>query len=41
MRISRIAVLFDAGDSSTFAAVDARRTIPGKRIPTELYRYVD
>ena len=37
----RIAGLFDAGDTSTFAALDALRTVPTKRLPTELYRHLD
>ena len=38
---ARIAALFDEGDTSTFAALDALRTIPSKRMPTELYRHLD
>ncbi len=37
----RIAGLFDAGDTSPFAALDALRTVPTKRLPTELYRHLD
>jgi TnpA family transposase len=38
---ARIAALFDEGDTSTFVALDALRTIPSKRMPTELYRHLD
>lgn len=38
---ARIAALFDAGDTSTFAALAALRTVPSKRMPTELYRHLD
>ncbi len=38
---ARIAGMFDVGDTSTFAALDALRTIPTKRMPTELYRHLD
>ncbi|MCY1740893.1 DUF4158 domain-containing protein [Ensifer sp. SL37] len=38
---ARIAGLFDASDTSTFAALDALRTVPTKRMPTELYRHLD
>lgn len=37
----RIAALFDDGDTSTFAALDALRTVPSKRMPTELFRHLD
>ena len=37
----RIAGLFDAGGASPFAALDALRTVPTKRMPTELYRHLD
>jgi hypothetical protein len=37
----RIAGLFDDGDTSTFAALDSLRTVPSKRMPTELYRHLD
>src|SRR3546814_4926618 len=36
---ARIAALFDDGDTSTFAALDALRTVPSKRMPTELFRH--
>src|SRR3546814_18320507 len=38
---ARIAALFDDGDTSTFAALDALRTVPSKRMPTELFRHLD
>ena len=38
---ARIAGMFDVGDTSTFAALDALRTVPTKRMPTELYRHLD
>lgn len=38
---ARIAALFDVGDTSTFAALDALRTVPSKRMPTELFRHLD
>jgi TnpA family transposase len=37
----RIGRLFDDGDSSAFAALDALRTIPTKRTPTEFLRHLD
>lgn len=37
----RIAALFDEGDTSTFAALDALRTVPSKRMSSELYRHLD
>ena len=38
---SRIARLFDEGDTSAFAALDALRTVPSKRAPTEFLRHLD
>ena len=38
---SRIARLFDGGDTSAFAALDALRTVPSKRAPTEFLRHLD
>lgn len=38
---SRIAQLFDEGDASAFAALDALRTVPSKRAPTEFLRHLD
>lgn len=37
----RIAALFDEGDTSTFAALDALRTVPSRRMSSELYRHLD
>jgi hypothetical protein len=38
---ARIARLFDDGDSSAFAALDALRTAPTKRAATEFFRHLD
>jgi TnpA family transposase len=37
----RIARLFEEGDTSAFAVLDALRTVPTKRTPTEFYRHLD
>src|SRR3546814_20377538 len=38
---ARITALFDDGDTSTFAALDALRTVPSKRLPTAPFRHLD
>jgi TnpA family transposase len=38
---ARIACLFDGSDPSAFAALDALRTVPTKRAPTEFLRHLD
>jgi len=38
---ARIARLFNDDDSSAFAALDALRTVPARRAPTELMRHLD
>ena len=38
---ARIVQLFDNGGTSAFAALDALRTVPTKRAPTEFFRHLD